>query len=348
MSRAVRPVRLLLALLAALSTDLLTAQETVGVPTHAGSRLWIVSTRTGQPEPENLVLARYRVWRGSKQGLGRETTLEDLIAELTPGAPVLIMVHGSFVEWASVMRDAYPTFCWIQQTSPLSPLNVICFSWPSDNTPQVMLASDVNLLGQRAGRQGMYVADLIGRIPDSHPVCLLGHSHGARVVVSCLHVLGGGRLDAWRYGGGTYNQHRIRAVLAAAAVDHNWLNPDGPYADAPRRAERLVNLINQEDFALGLYPLRSVTSSYAVARTGFTREDRLAIGPAAAKLQDLDITDLIQARHTWTHYYRQPEIAAVIRPHVFFDGTDGTVLPQRRGAPLLESSAETGLGVETK
>lgn len=315
-------------------------------PTPVASRFWVVSTRDGREVEGGLAPAEFRVWRGSSRGLGGECRLDDLVAGLAPRAPLAVMVHGSFVEWKSVARDAFPTFCWLQGSSPTTPLNVILFSWPSDDTPQMNLAADVNLLGRRAGLQGMYLADLLSRIPREHPVCLIGHSHGGRVVVAALHVLGGGEVEGWRFAGGRFGNHRIRAVLAAAAFDHHWLNPGEPYDRAPARAERIVNLVNQEDLPLVIYPLRSPALSQAVARTGFTQDDRRVIGPTSSRLLDLDVTDLIQTRHTWANYYRQPEIAALIRPHVFFDGTDDPEavrqsLQKLLPGPIRESSVET-------
>lgn len=315
-------------------------------PSAVGSRFWVVSTRDGREVEGGLAPAEFRVWRGSSRGIGGECRLEDLVGSLAPQTPLAVMVHGSFVEWKSVARDAFPTFCWLQGSSPSTPLNVILFSWPSDDTPQMNLAADVNLLGRRAGLQGMYLADLLSRISPEHPVCLIGHSHGGRVVAASLHVLGGGQVEGWRFGGDQFQGHRIRAVLAAAAFDHHWLNPGELYDRVPGRVEKLINLVNQEDLPLVIYPLRSPALSQAVALTGFRPADRRAIGPNAGRLLDIDVTDLIQTRHTWANYYRQPEIAALIRPHVFFDGTDDPEAVQKSlqklsAGPIRESSAET-------
>lgn len=323
-------------------------QEAVPTPPRsaAGSRLWVVSTRDGREVEGGLAPAEFRVWSGASRGLGRECRIQDLVSGLAPQAPLVVMVHGSFVEWKSVVRDAFPTFCWLQGSSPMTPLNVVVFSWPSDNTPQMNLAADVNFLGRRAGLQGVYLADLLSRIPPEHPVCLIGHSHGGRVVAAALHVLGGGQVEGWRFAGGQFQGHRIRAVLAAAAIDRHWLNPGELYDRTPGRVEKLINLVNQEDLPLVIYPLRSPALSQAVALTGFRPEDHRAIGPAASRLFDIDVTDLIQTRHTWANYYRQPEIAALIRPHVFFDGTDDpeAVRQSLQKIPpgtIRESSAET-------
>lgn len=317
--------------------------DSSGTPEPPVSRYWVVSTRDGREVQGGLAPAEFRVWRGTARGPAGECRLQDLKSALVPHAPVAVMVHGSFVEWKSVVRDALPTFCWLQGGSPTTPLNVILFSWPSDDTPQRNLAADVNLLGRRAGLQGMYLADLLSQIPPEHPVCLIGHSHGGRVVVAALHLLGGGEVEGWRFGGGPSGGHRIRAVLAAAAVDHQWLNPGEPYDRAPGRAERIVNLVNSEDLPLVIYPLRSAALSQAVARTGFTPEDRRAIGPTAGRLIDIDVTDLIQTRHTWANYYRQPEISGLLRPHVFFDGTDDPAGIRRslQKTPIVESTANT-------
>jgi hypothetical protein len=85
-----------------------------------------------------------------------------------------------------------------------------------------------------------------------------------------MHLLGGGRVE-----GRTlcrkpkYHGHRLRAVLAAAAVDHHWLNPGKRYDRALCPLEALVNLRNRLDPALWIYPLRRPFGHLALSHSGF-------------------------------------------------------------------------------
>ncbi len=289
-------------------------------PAACDDGYWIVSARDCDPDVTTSQCRNFKLWRYDARGRGRPATLAEFYASLTPGVPVCFMMHGSFVDWETVREDSRLTNQWLRSPCPGQPLHVVCFTWPSDDTPKLWLPIDVAILGRRAGRHALYVAELISMIPDDHPICLLGHSHGARMTVSTLHVLGGGTVDGVAFAGGPYHRHRLRAVLAAGAFDHHWLNPGQRYERAVHRPEGILNLLNRRDMALGFYPLhRPLTTVAAVARSGFTRGDRQEIGPASRKIIDLDVTDQVRAGHIWPHYYGDRSIAQRIAPYIFFE-----------------------------
>ena len=116
-------------------------------------------------------------------------------ASLTPGVPVCIVVHGSFTNWKSLCDDCVPVLRWIRSGAPQRPLHVLFYTWPSEGGITYEPHIDVGILGARASFNGVYLAELVARIPPGHPVCLVGHSHGARLVAAALHVLGGGEVD---------------------------------------------------------------------------------------------------------------------------------------------------------
>ncbi len=279
---------------------------------------WIISAREADGNLGRSQLARFRVWRFDAGGRGRLTTIDEFYGSLIPGAPVCFMAHGSFVDWESVRDDSRMTNHWLRSPAPQAPLHVVFFHWPSDDTPMLLLPVDVTILGRRASRYGFYVAEMISMIPDDHPISLIGHSHGARLVVSTLHVLGGGRVDDVAFAGGPYHRHRVRAVLAAAAFDHDWLNPGELYDRAVQRPEAILNLVNRRDRALGFYPLHRPLTLAAAARSGFTPGDRQSIGPQSQKLVDYDVTERVGTGHVWPTYYTNAGIAQSIAPYVLF------------------------------
>jgi hypothetical protein len=279
---------------------------------------WIVSTRDCDGQLTRGQRDNFRVFVCDHRGQQVPSSLPALVQSLSPGVPVCFVMHGSFVDWETVCQDAQQTNAWLRAPRPDRPLHVVFVTWPSDDTPKLMLPIDVALLGRRSSRHSFYLAELVSLIPDDHPICLIGHSHGARMVVSTLHVLGGGRVDDVAFGGGPYHQHRIRAVLAAGAFDHHWLNPGQRYELAVQRPELIVNLQNRRDLALRFYPLHRPLTAPAAGRLGFPDVDRRRIGPLSQKLVDLDVTRFIRQGHIWPHYYSQPQLAQTIAPHVFF------------------------------
>lgn len=280
---------------------------------------WIISSRDlGAGDLARAHRHTHQVFACDARGRRCGSTIESLIGSLTPGVPVCIVMHGSFVDWETVWQDARETNAWLRVPAPDRPLHVIFFTWPSDDTPKLVFPIDVAILGRRSARHSFYVAELVSLIPDDHPICLVGHSHGARMVVSTLHVLGGGRVDDVAFGGGPFHQHRIRAVLAAGAFDRDWLNPGERYEYAVQRPEVILNLQNRRDLALGFYPLHRPLTAPAAGRTGFSEGDRRQIGAMSQKLVDIDITRFIGPGHIWPHYYAQPQLARAIAPQVFF------------------------------
>jgi len=279
---------------------------------------WIVSVRHCPKRRSQSHLADFDVIRLDRCDGGQSSSLAELVASLQPGVPVCLVLHGSFVNWPTVCDESRQAQRWFRQACPGQPVHLIFFTWPSDHGTVVLFPMDVAILGRRASRHAQDVAQLIGQISDDHPICLVGHSHGARMAVATLHLLGGGSIDGICCPAGPYPRHRMRAVLAAAAFDHEWLNPGECYDRAVCRAEGILNLQNRHDWALALYPLNRPGAARALGRSGLTGRDEQKLGPWSHKLIDLDVTDNVGHKHIWPAYLSQTEIAQAIAPYVFF------------------------------
>jgi hypothetical protein len=299
------------------------AGHTVTVRGPCDPDYWIVSARCCKQQLECNQNCNFGVYRFDGPGAGRASTLDELYASLQPGVPVCFMVHGSFVVWDSMLRDSAGTYHWLRNAAPDRPVQMIFFTWPSDDTstwiPNSVDTVDARRLGRLAGLNSVYLAELISRVPDSHPISLIGHSHGARMVSATLHLLGGGCVEDRYFVGGKYNHQRIRAVLAAAAMDHDWFDPGERYDMALCRAESIINLRNRHDFPLIFHPTHQLFASRSLGRAGVTWFDQWRLGQDVCRIVDCDVTSLIGCRHVWPHYYRQPSIACAIRHHVYFD-----------------------------
>ncbi len=248
----------------------------------------------------------------------RQAEMQELIQSLQPGVPVCIFSHGSFVSWQDVLVESRETWKWLHHACPDQPVQMIHFSWPSDRpifSPVIQL--DVNRLGRRAARNGFYMASLMQQIPSECPICLIGHSHGTRVIASALHLTAGGTVEGYTLAAGQFSQHRLRAVFAASAMDHKWLNPGERYGRALCPVECVLNLKNSCDPALFIYPLRRPFSCGALGYTGITRSDRRNLGPGGCKIKDLDLTEEIGIGHYWPNYFQRPWLARAIRNYLF-------------------------------
>ena len=217
-----------------------------------------------------------------------------------------------------MLTDSAQTYRWLRQAAPCQPLHIIFYTWASDDggcLPHLR----VNRLGRRASLNGFYLADLVSKVSVDHPICLIGHSHGTRMVLAALHSMAGGVVEGRVLAGGVQSPRQIRVVLAAAAIDHDWLNPTERYGRALYQAEAVLNLRNRIDFPLLFYPLRRPISGKALAISGLTARDRESLGDGNQKIVDYSVTDLVGVGHIWAHYYNQPKIADAIRHYVYFD-----------------------------
>ena len=311
-------------------------QAPIALPANGlAAKYWIVSSRCCRQTHDKCGLScRFVCHAVTEDCQCVPVCFEQLVGGQIPGAPTCVMVHGSFTRMQDVWEDSESTYGWLRGACPQTPLNFIYFTWPSEGpfafVPHNAFSTpipcvDFGILGRRAELNGFYLADLIGSLPGATNVSLLGHSLGARTIASSLHLLGGGTVHGQSRWNPADCGHRIRVVLAAAAIEHDWLNPGDRYGCALNRAECLLNLRNECDFALALYPLRRPFSSRALARSGFTSKDQRKLGDRLMQVSELDVTSIIGKRHSWPNYCRQPGIAAAVSPYIYFEAAQGVV-----------------------
>jgi hypothetical protein len=289
---------------------------------------WTVSSRGLPQQPTQCASHRLGYYERLGTGTLRPTSREAMIAQLSPGVPICIFIHGSFVDAASHRSESAHTYNWIRRGAPNLPAHFLFYTWPSEAMCNAVASANpaaVNDRGRWAEHNAFYLADLIAHLPHDSPICLVGHSHGARVTLATLHLIAGGSIDGRTYSQDTGHNRRYRAVLAAGAVDRHWLNPGQHYDFAIRRVEGILNMVNATDAALHFYPLRQVFSRKAIAVTGLTRWDRHRLGEQGNKLIDYDVTTLVGLGHFWPNYYEESQIGRAISPYVYF--TDSNLIP---------------------
>lgn len=287
-----------------------------GCPPH-----WIVSTHDCEQRTNGWCAAscpRVFVHGGGDAKLS-EVPRESLATSLRPGAPVIVFVHGSFLNWGDTLERARNTFAWFEEHrgDDLHP-HYVALTWPSDPITRVLPGIDVNILGRRAQLNGYYLARFVNELPPGTPITFVGHSHGSRVAAGALHVLGGGCV--WGHGipREELQPRRIRTVFAAAAMDHHWMNIGERYQNAWLVTDGLVHLKNPRDVALDIYPLRKPFSKRALGQVGFEARELVRLGRYADGLVEIDVSTLIGRGHKW-HHYRRDEIGHYLAPYVFHE-----------------------------
>lgn len=287
---------------------------------------WIISVRHCQQSSHGTAHdCTFDYVRSDWNGRATQSTDAEFQAWLKPGVPVCIMVHGSFVTSDTVTDDSMNTFRWLRRAAPDLPLQVVFLTWPSEGlltiNPAMAASSavpglDVAILGRRAEFNGIRLVKLIQSISTKSPISLIGHSHGARIVASGLDLLGGGTLRGVKLCDGP--SHRIRTVLAAAAIDHDWFCPGQRYDKALNATECLLNIRVRKDWALLIYPLRRPFSTLALGACGFTQRDFGRLNADASHVANYDLSELIGWGHIWPEFYAHPSLATELVPWVYF------------------------------
>jgi hypothetical protein len=253
---------------------------------------------------------------------------EAFLASIRPDRPVCFVVHGSYNWWGDVMIESRRIHRWIRSAAAQLPIQVVIFTWPSNGNMPYIFPVDIAILGRRSAAHGTYLASLITQFPAEQKVSIVGHSHGARTTVAALHVLGGGVLEKGQAlpPGFTVPQH-LRAVLIAAAIDHDWLNPGDRYGQALLVPENVLLMGNSRDATLGIYPLRKGLGDRALGRGGLGPDDRFVLGSLGPKVVEMDAAQFADWHHAFAHYYEQPALAGGLLPYVYFQDAPATVGP---------------------
>lgn len=242
---------------------------------------------------------------------------DEFYASLRPDVPLCMMVHGSLMEWNQMLGEGHETFDWLSKAAN-GPFQMVFVTWPSERILVPLPPVDFPMLGKQGGYNGLYLARVLSKMPSDVRISMIGHSHGARMVVSALHLTGGGDVEGFRMQPRDTPWPRMRGVLAAAAFDHHWLDPDQRYDHALINTESLLNFRNRDDFALRMYPLRLPFGRESLGRVGFNSYDRNVLGSNYSKVRDVEVTSVLGVKHIWPWFYNQPQIAQMLAPYLFF------------------------------
>ena len=260
------------------------------------------------------------------------TTQQTFLSSLRFDLPICFVVHGNLTSFEDLRQTAPTIEQWIRGGGPGQPLQIVFYTWPSDDIPTPFPQVALGAGGEQAEFNGRYLAGLVSMFPAHSRVSFFGHSYGARVVASTLHLLGGGVTQINPHPMNAGGPRRYRAVFAAAAIDRDWLNPQSRYGRALWVTEWLLNVRNQADFVINVYPWRTLFGQQALGRMGLSPGDRRQMGWLSARVTEWDVTRKVGSQHAWAFYYTQPDIAAVIAPALFFSDAPRPAFSQATSA----------------
>jgi esterase/lipase superfamily enzyme len=280
---------------------------------------WIVNTRHAPQETPCYDPGRmlYQQWVG---GHVENSTLGEFLEALSPDVPVCFFIHGNLTDSLDARRDAQLA-CHVLRHAARDgePMTFVLVSWPSERLLP-LTTWDLGVKAERSDATGYYLAHLLMHLPAEQPVCLIGHSLGARTAVGSLHLLNGGAVRGQRLAGGSAGgpQH-VHAALLAASVDHDWLNRGDRFGRALASVEAMVIFTNRRDAALGLYPLRKPFSPAALGKVGSRNDDwRCIAWDDGEKVSQVEVSELIGGRHHVSAYFQESAVSDLLAPLVYF------------------------------
>ncbi len=302
---------------------------------------FIVSSRhCSRVECANGDLNCLRYYHSTHDGCLTSIDRPSFFNAIDPNRPVCFVIHGSYHTWDDARSESQLVNAWLCAAAPDSPVQLVFYTWPSGKRYPFFVQLELATYGRRSSLHSLFLARVVAALPREQKVCIMGHSHGARMASAAAHLLGGGEIengDALPQG--TCAPDHIRLVLLAPAIDHHWLNPGERYGQAMFPTERLMLVRNSKDFTLGAYRLRKPFAPRALGRNGFGSDDLAALGELAGRIVDMDVVNLLGYRHPLRDYYGCGQLAKEVVPCAFF-GDDAATTVSRLDSDELSTHIE--------
>jgi hypothetical protein len=175
----------------------------------------------------------------------------------------------------------------------------VIWSWPSEFI--VGPLRDVREKAIRSDEQACSLAWLVSHMAPDTPVSMIGYSYGSRLVCGAGHLLGGGRL-AGRALPVVVPRTAMRAVLIAASMDNDSLQPGQRNGQALTQLEQVLVVVNAYDPALRWYPMMyAPPGPDALGHAG-------AAGAATNRIVHLDLSQSLGRVHDVKAYLACPSL----------------------------------------
>jgi hypothetical protein len=292
---------------------------------------WIVHTRACEQKMSTNPWPSIVVGRLDPQGGPLHGSEPDELLEQMADRPSVILIHGNNYTYNESTEEAIKVRAQLEALGGLPPETLfIVFDWPSEQLRK-SLEVDLNEKAKRSRVGGYHLARFLQAAPSSSKICLMGHSDGARVALTALHLLSGAELRPFLNEKGSQlttarTDLRLRAVVLEAAVGHDWLDPGGRLESALPTTEAVLNLWNSGDYALAVYVFGSYTGAKAaLGRVGLRSHDLKRLGPLQDRVEEINQHSLSRWDHTvFTQSLTYPVVAERIATYTSWrDVTDG-------------------------
>lgn len=230
------------------------------------------------------------------------STIEEFFASSDPNVPTGIFVHGNLTDRCKAISDGHYVYNYMKQRAEGRPFRFIVWTWPAQKV-RGGLRHDARTKAHRCDAQGLFLAHFFNRAGQKTPVCAIGHSFGARIIASALHMMGGGQIAGQSLNGSVRKRKTpLRAVLVAAAMDSNALLPNHRNGSTIDGVDRLLITRNRCDRVLKWYPLMTQRGNKQQA-LGYVGPTCVGcLGQEREKIDIVSTTCSVGKTHKWPAY----------------------------------------------
>ncbi len=283
--------------------------------------LWLVSTREA-PQCGGLeqAAADIHCWQWKTDGGWIPREAKAVSAAAGPSVPVVVFVHGSWNSADEAVEYGWGVYQMLRPDAGDRPFRCVIWSWPSDRQSR-RIRPDMQRQQADTDAESYYLAKWLAALPAKTPVCLIGHSFGARIVTGSLQLLAGGQvagrsLAAGRSPANPPTPRPLRAMLLAAAIDSNWLLLGHRNGLALTAAQRVFITRNPCDRVLRWYPrLYGRGGPEAIGLVGPLLSER------AKSVEVVDVSGSMGSMHDVHGYLASAEFRSRLAHYAFLDPT---------------------------
>ncbi len=282
-------------------------------------QVWLISTRSAPLSGDLLSgLKHIRYWRLSPDQQWQPADEESFHESDAADMPTTIAIHGNRVDPDEAIDFAWPIYCRMLKAAQDRPFRLVIWSWTSERMCR-RHRPDVQLKFRYCDAQAFYLAECLQHRRRDAPLCLLGYSMGARIILGSLQLLAGGEVDCRTLANSLSSQEAqnrsapIRVLMVAAAVDDDSLATDGLYNLALPQVQSMLVVRNSRDPVLKWYP--RIYGRGGPEALGY-------VGPAGSgayeKIELLDLSCDVGRIHKWDDYLTSCRLLKSIERYAIF------------------------------
>ena len=277
--------------------------------------IWVVSTRClGCPAGGDVTPA-WTIWKYDPLAPRWIDAAADELLNKRDGKVTAVFIHGNWVDSSQALSEGLDVYFQLAgRWDEERPVRMVIWSWPSAKTRGPL--RDVRRKASRSDVESVYLAQFLSRLDPQAEVGLLGFSFGARIAAGAMHLLGGGELLGLTIP--PADRPKLRVALWAAAEHDDWLVPGAYHGAALDLPAQWLITRNCCDPVLAHYDLLEKCGNPTAMGYSGVAGRNLLTAEQNARIEELDVTDVVGGVHAMYPYLYAPSITERTREYVLW------------------------------